>query len=93
MANLQFSFAALLIAGGVLLACLTVFVWRRRSVESGAELAVVLAAATIWVLGGAAEHLSTAHWYDISAAKRDLGYTAEISIAEALELLAASLKS
>ena len=35
-----------------------------------------------------AEHLSTAHWYDISAAKRDLGYTAEISIAEGLELLA-----
>jgi diguanylate cyclase (GGDEF)-like protein/PAS domain S-box-containing protein len=59
LTNLQFSFAALLIAGGVLLACLAVFVWRRRSVESGAELAVVLAAATIWVLGGAAEHLST----------------------------------
>ncbi len=40
----------------------------------------------------AAEHLSTAHWYDISAAKRDLGYTAEISIAEGLEILASSLK-
>ena len=39
-----------------------------------------------------AEHLSTAHWYDISAAKRDLGYTVEISIAEGLEMLAASLK-
>jgi hypothetical protein len=47
LTNLQFSFAALLIAGGVLLAYLTVFVWRRRSVESGAELAVLLAAATI----------------------------------------------
>ena len=35
-----------------------------------------------------AEHLSTAHWYDISAAKRDLGYTAEISIEEGLEILA-----
>ncbi|MDH4020866.1 MAG: NAD-dependent epimerase/dehydratase family protein [Xanthomonadales bacterium] len=35
-----------------------------------------------------AEHLSTAHWYDISAAKRDLAYTAEISIAEGLEILA-----
>jgi len=34
-----------------------------------------------------AEHLSTAHWYDISAAKRDLEYTAEISIAEGLERL------
>ncbi len=39
-----------------------------------------------------AEHLSTAHWYDISAAKRDLGYTVEISVAEGLEILAASLK-
>ncbi|HEY5776043.1 MAG TPA: NAD-dependent epimerase/dehydratase family protein [Xanthomonadales bacterium] len=35
-----------------------------------------------------AEHLSTAHWYDISAAKRDLGYSADISIAEGLEILA-----
>ncbi len=38
-----------------------------------------------------AEHLSTAHWYDISAAKRELGYTVEISIAEGLDKLAASL--
>jgi len=35
-----------------------------------------------------AEHLSTAHWYDISAAKRDLGYRAEVSIAEGLKRLA-----
>ena len=40
-----------------------------------------------------AEHLSTAHWYDISAAKHDLGYIAEISIAEGLKILAASLKN
>lgn len=39
-----------------------------------------------------AEHLSTAHWYDISAAKRDLGYTVEISISEGMKLLAASVK-
>ena len=39
-----------------------------------------------------AEQLSTAHWYDISAAKRDLGYTVDVSIAEGLERLAASLK-
>ncbi len=38
-----------------------------------------------------AEHLSTAHWYDISAAKRDLGYKAEISINEGMEILSASL--
>ena len=40
-----------------------------------------------------AEHLSTAHWYDISAAKRDLGYTVGISVAKGLEILAASLKT
>ncbi len=39
-----------------------------------------------------AEHLSTAHWYDISAAKHDLGYTVEISISEGMKLLAASMK-
>lgn len=38
-----------------------------------------------------AEHLSTAHWYDISAAKRDLGYKAEISIAEGLKKLSNNL--
>jgi nucleoside-diphosphate-sugar epimerase len=37
------------------------------------------------------EQLSTAHWYDISAAKRDLGYVAEIGIDEGLERLAESL--
>jgi nucleoside-diphosphate-sugar epimerase len=40
-----------------------------------------------------AEHLSTAHWYDISAAKCDLGYTVEISVANGLEILAASLRN
>jgi diguanylate cyclase (GGDEF)-like protein/PAS domain S-box-containing protein len=59
LTNLQFSFVALLIAGGLVLAGLAVSVWRRRSIESGTELAVLLAAATIWVLAGAAEHLST----------------------------------
>ena len=37
-----------------------------------------------------AEHLSTAHWYDISAAKRDLAYSAEVSIKEGLKRLAAA---
>ena len=38
-----------------------------------------------------AEHLSTAHWYDISAAKRDLDYTVEVSIDDGLERLADTL--
>ena len=57
---------------------------------------------SIWKLGGmkseppltrwSAEHLSTAHWYDISAAKRDLDYTVEVSITEGLKRLAESCK-
>ena len=38
---------------------------------------------TRWTAG----QLSTAHWFDISAAKRDLGYEPRISITEGLELL------
>jgi nucleoside-diphosphate-sugar epimerase len=34
--------------------------------------------------------LSTAHWFDISAARRDLGYAPRISIADGLELLRAA---
>ncbi|HKX54579.1 MAG TPA: NAD-dependent epimerase/dehydratase family protein [Xanthomonadales bacterium] len=34
-----------------------------------------------------ADQLSTSHWYNISAAKRDLGYQAEISIAVGMERL------
>ncbi len=36
-----------------------------------------------------AEQLSTAHWYDISAARRDLGYVPSVSIDEGLQRLAA----
>lgn len=36
------------------------------------------------------EHLATAHWFDISAAKRDLGYQPKVSIREGLRRLAAS---
>ena len=36
-----------------------------------------------------AHQLSTAHWFDISAAKRDLGYLPEVGTAEGLERLAA----
>jgi nucleoside-diphosphate-sugar epimerase len=51
--------------------------WKLLGLKSDAPL-------TRW----SAEHLSTAHWYDISAAKRDLAYTVEVSIAEGLEILA-----
>ena len=34
-----------------------------------------------------ANELSTAHWFDISAAKRDLGYYPEVSIEEGLKRL------
>ena len=36
-----------------------------------------------------AEQLSTPHWYDISAARRDLGYTPAVSTAQGLRRLAA----
>ena len=35
--------------------------------------------------------LSTAHWFDLAAAKRDLGYRAEVSISDGLVRLAAAL--
>jgi nucleoside-diphosphate-sugar epimerase len=40
----------------------------------------------------AAHQLSTAHWYDISAARRDLGFEPRVSIDEGLERLAAHLR-
>jgi len=41
----------------------------------------------------AARELSTSHWFDISRAKKDLGYRPEISIEEGLAMLAASFGS
>ena len=35
-----------------------------------------------------AEELATAHWFDISAAKRDLGYMPRVSTTEGLKRLA-----
>jgi nucleoside-diphosphate-sugar epimerase len=40
-----------------------------------------------------AKQLSTAHWYNISAAKRDLGYEPQISVAQGLQILEKSLHS
>ncbi len=38
-----------------------------------------------------AEQLATAHWYDISAIRRDLGYAPQVSVARGLEKLRQSL--
>ncbi len=38
-----------------------------------------------------ARQLSTAHWFDLTAAKRDLGYAPKVGVAEGFERLAASL--
>ncbi|TGU72523.1 NAD-dependent epimerase/dehydratase family protein [Geomonas terrae] len=38
-----------------------------------------------------AKELATAHWFDISAARRDLGYVPRVSIDEGMELLRRSL--
>jgi nucleoside-diphosphate-sugar epimerase len=34
-----------------------------------------------------AKQLATSHWYDLTAAKRDLGYTPQVTIAEGLSRL------
>lgn len=39
-----------------------------------------------------ARQLATAHWFDLTAARRDLGYTPRVSIDEGLTRLAASLR-
>ena len=38
-----------------------------------------------------ARQLATAHWYDISAARRDLGYAPKVSVAQGLQRLAQAL--
>ncbi len=40
-----------------------------------------------------ASQLSTSHWYDISAARRDLGYEPKVSVEEGLKRLAESLRT
>ena len=57
MNGLTISLISLLLLGGAILAGLAVLVWRHRSSEAGPELTVLLAAATVWVFGAAAEHI------------------------------------
>jgi nucleoside-diphosphate-sugar epimerase len=40
-----------------------------------------------------ARELSTSHWYDITAAKRDLGYTPRISVDEGMKRLCKWIES
>jgi nucleoside-diphosphate-sugar epimerase len=40
-----------------------------------------------------AKQLATAHWYSIAAARRDLGYSPLVSVAEGLRQLKASLEA
>ena len=39
-----------------------------------------------------ARQLSTAHWFDIGAARRDFGFRPAVSIDEGLDLLAAAYR-
>ena len=73
-----------------------------KSISPQAAYAVGFAMEIIWRLLNrqdeplmtrfVAKQLSTAHWYDISAAKRDLGYEPKISVAEGLQMLEKSLQ-
>jgi nucleoside-diphosphate-sugar epimerase len=40
-----------------------------------------------------AAQLATSHYYDISAARRDLGYEPQVSMADGMRRLAASLRA
>lgn len=73
-----------------------------KSISPGAAYALGAVMEIIWRLAGRtdeplmtrflAKQLATAHWYDISAAKRDLGYTPLFSVAQGLRHLRESLR-
>jgi nucleoside-diphosphate-sugar epimerase len=73
------------------------------TVSPGAAKAVAVICETLWkflrisgeppLTSFVAKELSTSHWFDISAARRDLGYKPEISIEEGLRRLRAWLAS
>ena len=74
----------------------------RKSISPGAAYVVGAIMEFFWRLTGRtdepmmtrflAKQLSTAHWYDITAARRDLGYVPQVSIVEGLQRLEASLR-
>jgi len=70
---------------------------RIRAIDPRLAMLVASVVEGVWRLTGrrsdpplsrfVVEHLSTAHWYDLSAARRDLGYRPRVSIAEGLQRL------
>ncbi|MDT8287212.1 MAG: NAD-dependent epimerase/dehydratase family protein [Elusimicrobiales bacterium] len=74
-----------------------------RSVPYPAALAAAAVLETAWRLSGAeseppltrfvVRQLTTAHWFDISAARRDLGYSPSVTIEEGMLRLADWLRS
>ena len=74
-----------------------------KSISPKAAYAIGLAMEIIWralnrqdeplMTRFVAKQLATAHWYDISAAKRDLGYEPAISVAQGLQILEKSLRA
>ena len=73
-----------------------------RSIPVGLALAAGTVCETLWSAFGlpgeppmtrfVAREMATAHWFDISAARRDLGYSPEVSIDEGLKRLEKWLK-
>lgn len=76
---------------------------RIKTISPGLAMAVATLVEGFWRLTGrrsdpplsrfVVEHLSTAHWYDLSAARRDLGYVPRVSIEEGLERLSGRSQS
>jgi nucleoside-diphosphate-sugar epimerase len=75
----------------------------KKSVPYPAALAAAAVLETAWRLSRAGSEppltrfvlrqLTTAHWFDISAARRDLGYAPSVTIEEGMRRLAANLRS
>jgi nucleoside-diphosphate-sugar epimerase len=75
----------------------------RKSLSLAAARRVGLACGAIWTITGQrseppmtrflASQLATSHWFDISAARRDLGYEPRVSMVEGMERLGEWLRT